>query len=150
MWRPPSADDFLVLRGAVCLEVSVDAIPVASLDAIERVDHEEVDELVIVDELLFAARQLFGDAFVERLLASHVLGVAAEQDVGAAAGHVGRDGDGALAARLGDDFRFLRVIFRVEDDVLDALAPEHARQPFGLFDRDRADQHRPRSLPAWR
>src|SRR5690606_27154545 len=33
----------------------------------------------------------------------HLLGVAAEDDVGAAAGHVGRDGDGAPAAGLGHD-----------------------------------------------
>src|SRR5439155_16468196 len=32
------------------------------------------------------------------------LGIAAENEVGAAAGHVGRDGDGADAAGLGDDF----------------------------------------------
>ena len=92
----------------------------ARVHAVERVDHEEVDELVVVDELLFALGELLGDAFGERLLARHVLGVAAEQDVGAAAGHVGGDGDAALAARLRDDLGFLRVILRVQHDVLDA------------------------------
>ena len=33
----------------------------------------------------------------------HELGVAAEQNVGTAAGHVGGDGDGGFAAGLGDD-----------------------------------------------
>ena len=76
------------------------------------------------------------------LLARHVFGVAAEQNVGAAARHVGGDGDGALAAGLRDDLGFLRVVLRVEHDVLRALLLEHARDTLGLFDRDRADQHR--------
>ena len=41
------------------------------------------------------------DAF--NVEARHVLGVAAQQDVGAAPRHVGRDRHGAAAAGLGDD-----------------------------------------------
>ena len=57
------------------------------------------------------------------------LGVAAEDDVGAAAGHVGGDGDGADAAGLGDDLRLAAGELRlgVEQLVLDALALEHGR-----------------------
>ena len=47
-----------------------------------------------------------------------------------------------LAARLGDDLGFLRVILGVEDDVLDAAALEHAGEPLGLLDRHGADQRR--------
>ena len=51
---------------------------------------------------------------VELLADAHV-GVAAELDVGAAAGHVGGDGDRARHAGLGDDVGFLLVVARVED-----------------------------------
>ncbi len=114
--------------------------------AVEAVDVEEVDELVVVDELLFALRQLLGDLLGQRLLPRHVLGVAAEQDVGAAAGHVGGDRDVALAAGLRDDLGFLRVVLRVEHDVLDAALAQQRRQPLGLLDRHRADQRRPPGL----
>ena len=80
------------------------------------------------------------------LLARHVLGAAAEQDVGAAAGHVGGDGHGALAAGLGDDLGFLRVVLGVQHDVLDAALAQQGRQPLGLLDRHRADQRRPARL----
>ena len=135
-------DDFLVLFVGQALEVREDAIPVGALDAVEAVDVEEVDVLVVVDVLLFALDDLLGDVFVQALLARHVLGVAAEQDVGAAAGHVGGDRDRALAAGLRDDLGFLRVVLRVEHDVLRALPLQHVRDALGLLDRDRADQRR--------
>jgi len=43
---------------------------------------------------------------------------------------------------LRDDLRFLGVVLGVENDVLDAALLEQRRQPFGLLDRDRADQRR--------
>ena len=51
---------------------------------------------------------------VELLADAHV-GVAAELDVGAAAGHVGGDGDRARHAGLGDDVGFLLVVAGVQD-----------------------------------
>ena len=48
--------------------------------------------------------------------------VAAELDVGAAAGHVGGDGDGAGNAGLGDDVRLLLVVARVQHLVRDRVA----------------------------
>ncbi len=66
--------------------------------------------------------------------------VAAEQDVGTAAGHVGGDGDHAEASGLGDDLGFLLVELGVEDDVADALALEDVAEEFGLFDAGGADQ----------
>ena len=50
-----------------------------------------------------------------QLLADAHVGIAAELDVGAAARHVGGDGDGAGHAGLGDDVRFLLVVAGVED-----------------------------------
>ena len=71
----------------------------------------------------FHLTQFLGDAHV---------GIAAELDVGAAAGHVGGDGDGAGNARLGDDVGFLLVIAGIENlETLDAGLLEQG-QHFGL------------------
>ena len=85
-----------------------------------------------------------GRIFVPEHGPRHRLRIAAEDDVGAAAGHVGGDGDGLLAAGLGDDLGFAGHVFRlgVEQLVIDAAALEHRGQLFGLLDRCRADQDR--------
>src|SRR5207247_6446392 len=64
--------------------------------------------------------------------------VAAEQDVGAAARHVGRDRDGALAAGLGDDLGLALVVLGVQDLVADPALLGELRQLLGLLARDRA------------
>ena len=68
--------------------------------------------------------------------------IAAELDVGAAAGHVGGDGDRAEAARLGDDMRLLLVIAGVQHLVLDLRLLEIFGEQLRLLDRDGADQDR--------
>ena len=147
-------DDFVVLGVALALEVFEDPRVGVLRHAVEGVEMVEVDELLVLDEALFALGQPFGDLLGETLLASHELRVAAEQNVGAAAGHVGGDGDRALASGLRDEFGFLRVVLRVEHDVLvgaaagggAALQPapiEQRRELFRFLDRHRADQHRP-------
>ena len=141
--QPAERDDLVVLGVGLRLEVPIDAFVIRPRHAVEAVEMIEVDELFVVDELLLALGQLLGNLLRQRLLPRHELGVAAEQDVGAAAGHVGGDRHRRLAAGLRDDFRFLRVVLRVQDDVLgcrDQL--QQLRQPFRLFDRHRADQHR--------
>ena len=92
---------------------------------------------------------------------------AAELDVGAAAGHVGRDRDRAGHAGFGDDVGFLLVearvqhrkqlcrlararrgvkllhrVFVAEIDLLVAVAFQVVGQHLGFFDRGGADQHR--------
>ena len=60
----------------------------------------------------------------------HELGVAAEDDVGAAAGHVGGDRHAALPAGLGDDLGLALVVLGVQDLVRDPVPAEHiARSP---------------------
>src|SRR5204862_4061291 len=66
--------------------------------------------------------------------------VAAEQDVGAAARHVGRDRDGPLTAGLGDDLGLALVVLGVQDLVADSAFLEKLRELLGLLDRDRADE----------
>ena len=72
----------------------------------------------------------------------HELGVAAEQNVGSATGHVGGDGDGAFAPRLRDDVGFALVLFGVQDVVLDARLLEMSGKFLGFFDRDGTDENR--------
>src|SRR5260370_13249380 len=63
-----------------------------------------------------------GNAFLLALLLSHELEVAAEQNVGAAARHVGGDGDHAHTAGLGYIFGFFLLKLRVQNNILlDAL-----------------------------
>ena len=73
----------------------------------------------------------------------HHGGVAAKQDVGAAAGHVGRDGDRLEAARLGDDLALAlrRVRLGVEHLVLDAELAQLGSEDLGRLDAGRAHEH---------
>src|ERR1700736_1499158 len=75
------------------------------------------------------------------MIAGHLLGIAAEKNVGAAAGHVGGHGHGAFAAGLGDDARFALVLLGVENLVRDAGFFEDGGNGFGLFDGDGAHEN---------
>src|SRR5579863_3492284 len=55
------------------------------------------------------------------LLLGHEFRIAAQQNIGSAAGHVGGDGDHALASSLGNNFSLAFVIFRVQDYVLNTF-----------------------------
>ena len=70
------------------------------------------------------------------------LGVAAQQDVGTTTGHVGCDGNGALAAGLRDDLCLALVELGVKHVVLDAALIQNARELLGVLDRDGAHQAR--------
>ena len=61
--------------------------------------------------------------------------IAAEQDVDAAAGHVGGDRHRARAARLGDDPRLTLVLLGVQHLVRDAAAIERLGETLRLLDR---------------
>ena len=81
-------------------------------------------------------------ALLEHGLTGEPLGVAAEDDVDAATGHVGGHGDGVEPPGLADDLRLAGVLLRVEDLVRHAALVEHLRQQLALLDADRADEHR--------
>ncbi len=76
------------------------------------------------------------------LLAGELLRVAAQEDIRAAAGHVRRDRDGALAARLRDDLRLALVELGVQHVVLDAALGEDAGELLGVLDGDGAHKDR--------
>jgi hypothetical protein len=69
------------------------------------------------------------------------VGISPQEDVGAAAGHVGRDRDRADPPRLGDDLGFLLVILGVQHLVVGHAAPlEELGQALRLLDGHRPDQ----------
>ena len=68
--------------------------------------------------------------------------VAAEHHVGAATGHVGRDGDRSEPAGLGDDAGLLLVVLGVEHVVRDAPLLELARQELRALHAGGADEDR--------
>ena len=69
--------------------------------------------------------------------------VAPQDDVDAPPGHVGRDRDGAGAARLGDDLRLFLVVLGVQHLVGNPATAEEGGQPLALLDRPGPDQDRP-------
>ena len=73
------------------------------------------------------------DLFLLEKLARHEIRIAAEQNVGAAAGHVGGDRDRAFASGLGHDLGFALVILGVQNIVRHAFALQTARDQFGVF-----------------
>ena len=73
----------------------------------------------------------------------HGLGIAAEDDVGSAAGHVRGDGHRAQAAGLGDDLGLALVMLGVEDLVRNAALFQQTGDQFAPLDRDGAHQDRP-------
>ena len=87
-------------------------------------------------------RSLLGGS--ERLVGLHLLdlgvGVAAEHDVRAAAGHVGRDGHHPRTAGLDHDLRLPRVLLGVEHLVRQPLLREHRGDELGVLDRGGAQE----------
>ena len=84
------------------------------------------------------------EAELGELVARQLLGVAAELDVDAAAGHVGGDRDRAGTAGPGDRLALLLGVLGlgVQHRVLDAALVELAAEQLGDLDGDRADEHR--------
>ena len=71
-----------------------------------------------------------------------LLDIAAEHDVGAAAGHVGGDGDHAGPAGLGHDLGLLGMLLGVEHLVRQLGLRQQPGDQLGVLDRGRAHQHR--------
>ena len=76
-----------------------------------------------------------------RLVLREILGIAAEENVGTAAGHVRRYRNGAFTAGLRHDRGFARVVFRIQNLMRDAHLAENLRQHLGFFNRYGADEN---------
>ena len=69
--------------------------------------------------------QLLEDLLTAHLVFGKVFDVAAEHDIGAAAGHVGGNGDSAVLACLRDNRCLAFVVLGVQDLMRNPLALEH-------------------------
>ena len=105
-----------------------------------------LDLVALGGDLLGAARCPFG-SLGDPVLDPHV-GIAAELNVGAAAGHVGGDRHGAGHAGLGDDVGLLLVIAGVQHLVRHLVLLQQLGQELRLLDRGGADQDRLAALLA--
>ncbi len=142
----------VALATGAAAQLVVDAAALVPLGA----EDEEAAELEHLLPLLFALllepRVQLGE-FLGLLVGievglGHHLGVAAEDDVGAAARHVGRDRDRVLATGLGDDEGLALVVLGVEDRVRDVGAIEQLVDDLRLLDARGADQDRLAALVA--
>ena len=91
---------------------------------------------------LLGRHVLHGQALVLQALTHQLVGIAAQQDVGTTAGHVGGDGHGAVASGLSDDMSLALVVLGVEDLVRDAALGKGGRQLLGALNGDGTHQDR--------
>src|SRR5688500_14173698 len=82
------------------------------------------------------------DIFFPQNVARKKVRVAAQKNVGSAAGHIGCDRYCAFATRLGDDLRFLLMVLGVQYHVFYARALEQTAEFFRAINGNRADKHR--------
>ena len=85
-------------------------------------------------------QQFRSHALVQKIPPGQKLRVAAQEDVRAAACHVGGDGNAAQLACLGHDLRLTGVLLGVEHHVVDAPALEHIGKQLALFHRNGTHQ----------
>ena len=143
----------VALATAAAAELKIDAAGLVPFGAHDLQAAHVADDRALF--LHFVVGRDFGDERVPLLL-RHVeprrvgvlelrpgerVGVAAENDVGAAARHVGGDRDGAESPRLRDDLGLTLVLLGVEHLMVHAPLLEQIGEPFALLDGDGADQH---------
>ena len=132
----PGAAAQLVVNAAAFMALGADDEQPAGSDNLLPVGFDlgldGLDTLLALGPLRHVG-QFGGDPHVE---------IAAQFDVGAAARHVGGDGDAAGDARLGDDRRFLLVVARVQHRMGNVLGLQQLGQDFGFLDRSGADENR--------
>ena len=79
-------------------------------------------------------------SLLHQFLPRHEVRIAAQQNIRAASGHVGRDGHHPQPARLRDNLCLAEL--RIQHHVPHALALQNRAQPLALLNRYRAHQHR--------
>src|SRR5882672_10603443 len=135
----------LPARAAAQLVVDATGLVPLRADDVQpaRSDHLVVQVLPLAAQLRDAAFLIgLGHVLLFLQKVDPLLDVAAEHDVGAAARHVGGDGDDLGAPRLRHDLRLARVLLGVQHLVRQLLLLQHPRDELGVLDRGRAHQHR--------
>ena len=143
MCRPPTFTTSSCSASVCWREVREDALPVRPRHAVEAVDVEEVDELLVVDELLFALRQPLG----------HLLGEACCRAMCSALppSRMSVPRPAMLVAIVTLPLRpacatisaSCAWYFALSTTCLMPRLRSRRRQPLRLLDRHRADQRRP-------
>ena len=90
---------------------------------------------------LFGVEQVLAKVLFAHLGLGHELCVAAQHDIGAAACHVGGDGDGTLLTGLRHDLGLALVVLRVQHVEIAGVFLQHLRQRLALFHTDGAHQN---------
>src|SRR5579871_6935615 len=97
--QPTRGDDFVVLRVGLSFVMLVGHVPFGALRGANR---RNLQTIGIFVQLAYG-------------FLGHELGIATQQNVGAASRHVGRDCNRSFTARLSDDVGLARVILGVQD-----------------------------------
>ena len=82
-----------------------------------------------------------GQLVFQKMVAGHLLGIAAEQNIRAAPGHVRRNCNRPFASGLRHDARLALVLLGVQHLVRNSSLLQQLRNFFRFFDGDRAHQH---------
>src|ERR1700722_16360857 len=149
-------DDFIVFGFTLLRKLFGDGLPLISrnlknLAFVLEQDHRSGDRLRRFAGGIDGSAVLADDGrrgsirqrhfIFEEIVARHLLGISTEKNVGAAARHVGRNGDSAFAPGLRDDARFALMLLGVEHLVRDAFPLQDFSNRFGFFDRNGADEN---------
>ena len=113
------------------LMAGVDLVPLRGWNLVFVATVVEVGEVRVVRLGRDFARhhlERLRQSLLDALLLGYELGIAAQQNVGAAAGHVGGNSNCTFAACLGNDLGFLLVVLGIQHHVLDALLLQQVRQ----------------------
>ncbi len=87
--QPAKRHYFIVFEIGLRLGFAIELFPTRARHTIELAQVVEVIKLVVAEKSLLAFGQHFDQFLAQALLLGHELGVAAQQNVGTAAGHVG-------------------------------------------------------------
>src|SRR6266851_1748610 len=145
-------DDFIVLGFALIGELLVNGFPLIggnlkNFALILKKNHGHAGGLRAVTASAVGADHRgsggigHGELIFQEIFTSQKFRIAAEQNVGAAASHVGGQGDGTFAPGLGDDAGFTLVLLGIEHLVRNARFFQVFGDGFGFFDGDGADQN---------
>ena len=130
--QPAQRRHLVVLLVGLRFEACVDLVPLVAAHAVELVEMGEVVEVLVGDVLDVLRREALGHLVLQAGVLGHELGVAAQQNVGAAAGHVGGNRHRALASGLRHNLGFALVILGVQDLMPDAHALQNAPRAFRI------------------
>ena len=91
---------------------------------------------------LFRVQQLLAEVLFAHLGLCHILGVAAQHNIGTTASHVGGDGDGPLLTGLCDDLCLTLVVLCVQHIEIAGVLLQHLGESLALIDADSTHQDR--------